>query len=471
MFNRRFRSFWWQLAKTVLTLALATGCSWLISRLGVGKESIIMVFIIGVLFSTVLTSSYLWGAVSAGASLMLFNFFFTEPIFTFVIYSSNDIMLLAFFMVTALISGTVTSRLQQQMELAGKNEAAARTMYEIASGFASASGEDAILDKAVSLIQEYTNRSCAVLLGEEPDPSDGASTVYPIRFAPRAKREGSAEGSLVISGGELDERGALVAEAVATQLSIALERERLYGERENIRIAMERELQRSTFLRSVAHDLRSPLTALSGAGNLLVDNYDMLTDPQRKKLAADISEETLWLASLVENILSMTRISDAQLVLHKEDEVVDDVISEAVSHTERLRKGRAFTVRLPEQVVMAPMDGKLIVQVLINLIENAVSHTSPDAEISLSVAAGEKQLILSVADTGEGVAEEVRDAIFDRFVTLDSRVVDGKRGLGLGLAICKAIVEAHGGAIRSYPNFPKGTVFEFTLPLDEEEQP
>ena len=259
----------------------------------------------------------------------------------------------------------------------------------------------------------------------------------------------------------------LIIQAVVTQLGIALDREKLYSEQGNIRLAMEQERLRATLLRSIAHDLRSPLTALSGAGNLLADDYDNLTDDMRKKLAVDISEEIAWLISLVENILNMTRINESQLMLHKDDEVIDDVVSEAIVHVDRLLKDRKFSVTLPDEVVTVQMDGRLIVQVLINLLENAIRHTPPDSDISLTVSAQSEKISVAVVDTGDGIDERIAASLFDRFVTLSKAVSDGRRGMGLGLAICKAIIEAHGGTIAAEVNKPKGTRIVFTLPVGE----
>jgi two-component system sensor histidine kinase KdpD len=331
----------------------------------------------------------------------------------------------------------------------------------------SVNGRKAIVSRGISYIQDYVGCPCSVYLegkeighSAEAEAENSESRDFEIQSA------AGSMGCLRVFG-ETDERRDMLITAVATQLGIALYREQLREEQENIRIAMDRELQRSTMLRSVAHDLRSPLTALSGAGNLLADNYDNLSDVERKKLAADISEETLWLTNLVENILNMTRIGDQQLRLSIQSEVVDDLVSEAVSHARRLLNGRKFTATLPQDVVMVPVDGKLIVQVIINLLENAVRHTPPEAEISLTVAEKDGSVEISVTDTGDGIPAGKSEKVFDRFVTLDrGGITDGKRGLGLGLAICKAIAEAHGGAIRVADNKPRGTVFTVSLPTE-----
>lgn len=446
------------LLKTVATILVATACSLLISLFGIGNESIIMVFLLGVLFSAVFTSSRIWAAATACVSLMMFNFLFTEPRFTFLVYNASDLMLLAFFLVTAIVAGTVTSRLRTQIELAGRNERTAQTLYGIASGFLSASGAPDVIKKSEETVREYAGMDGRVELGAAPD---GGGLQYPIASS------SGLHGRLVL-GEKPGPQKKLVIQAICTQLGIALERENLVAEREEIRLAMERERQRAMLLRSIAHDLRSPLTALSGSGSLLADNYDALTDAERRKLAGDVSEETVWLIDLVENILSMTRISEKQLVLHKQDEVLDDIVSEAVKHTERLLRNRIFTVHLPADIITAPMDGKLIAQAVINLLENAARHTPPDSAITLSVGAEDGCAVVTVSDTWRGVPEQIRGNLFKRFVTQDEGIVDGRLGLGLGLAICKTIVEAHGGVISYEDNVPHGAVFTFRLPMEDE---
>ena len=465
----KMRHHFGSMLKTVVICALATGLSLLIQRLGVDNESIIMVYLIGVLFTTVLTGSYIWGVLASFTGLMLFNFLFTEPRYTFVIYQSRDIILLVFFLITAIVSGLVTTRLRREIVLAAKNESAAKTLYKIASGFLSVSGKKNIILRGISYIREHTGSECVVRLdtGEayisvEPPPG-GAFEEFGIQSA------AGPLGTLRVYSGAagLDDQTRRTIGAVATQLGIALDREQLYSQQENIRIAMEKERLRATLLRSVAHDLRSPLTALSGAGNLLADDYDTLSNDERKKLAVDISEEIAWLCDLVENILNMTRINESQLVIQKDCEVVDDVVSQTLSHMSRFLKERRFTVNLPDEVVMAPMDGRLIVRVLINLLENAIRHTTRDAAISLDVAVRGGSVEFSISDDGHGIDESIRDTLFEKFVTFEKAVTDGKKGIGLGLAICKAIVEAHGGAIRAEANAPRGARFIFTLPMEE----
>jgi len=241
---------------------------------------------------------------------------------------------------------------------------------------------------------------------------------------------------------------------------------RVRGEQEEIRFAMESEKLRSTLLRSVAHDLRTPLTALAGSSRLLDEDYDKFTDEERRAFISDISEETIWLTNQVENILNMTRISEGRLVINKEEEVVDDVINEAVKRTERLMSSHSLTVNLPEEVIILPMDGHLVVQVLVNLLSNAVAHTPEGTCIVLSANKKGDFVEFSVTDNGPGIDKKIESTLFDRYVTLKTAAADSKRGAGLGLAICKTIVEAHKGSISAHNVEPNGACFVFTLPME-----
>jgi two-component system sensor histidine kinase KdpD len=457
--------------KTLIIFGVIGVFSLIISYYGISKENILMVFLLGVLFTTILTSSYICGIIASFSNLLLFNYLYTEPRFTFVIYSGNDIILLIFFLITAIISGTVASRLQQQTSIAKNNECTTQTLYNISSGFLSISGEKNIIFHAICYIKEYTGCISSIKMDNSDKLYTNTESYNMPDLSNREYIIKSATGRIGIANiycvqDSFNQQDDLIVQTVITHLGISLDRESLYNERENIRFAMERERLRSTFLRAVAHDLRSPLTALSGASNLLADNYDNLNNLERKKLSLDISEEITWLTSLVENILNMTRINDANLVLQKEAEVVDDVISEAISHVRRLFQGRSFTVNLPNDVVMVSIDGKLIVQVLINLLENAIRHTPPESEVVLDVTVQAPFLMITVSDTGNGIDKRIKNNLFERFVTLNDGVTDGKRGMGLGLAICKAIVEAHNGRIYVEDNHPKGAKFVFTLPLE-----
>ncbi len=455
----------------LLMLVVVTLLALLGNAASINKDSIIMLYLLGVLFSSVFTRRYVFGVVSAIAYALSFSYFFTRPTFSLRMISSSDIVLVFFFLATAISGSAIMSRLTRQMLKASHNEATARMMYEITNKFVHITGKRSIIVSGVTYIQTHSACVAAVRI-------DGDSEPYEVDRAPGAQTPpyeysipgpSGPVGVLQIWCADIQTKSKdeLLYTAVAAQIGAALEREDLYTEREKIRFAMEREKSRSTFLRAVAHDIRTPLTSLTGASTLLAEQFDVLTAEEKRKLASDISEETVWLSNLVENILNMTRIDEAKLDIHKDFEVVDDVAAEAVKHMERLWGGRVLRITYPEEVVALRVDGKLIAQVLINLFDNAIKHTKPGDEILLEISVDDENAVFSVANAGEDIPGQMKQSIFEDFFSSDSVFTDKRRGVGLGLPICRAIVEAHGGKIWAEDNLPHGAKFIFTLPKGE----
>jgi two-component system, OmpR family, sensor histidine kinase KdpD len=462
--------FTWQAAKMLLILLAATACAHIAAMYYTSRESVVMIYTLGVIVITLSTKGYTLGISAAVISTMMVKYLFTEPKLTSFLPHFSDLIPFGTFMTAALVAGAIMNRLRREKEAALRNEATARLLYEVSVGFAHVTGRKNIALKGIAYIREHTGLECAVMLeGEEvyrgpndtmPLPDTAGQTILPIQgvWAPLGQLHVFAEGR------NLSLKQELVVKSVAARMGAVLEREMIYNERENIRIAMESEKLRGTMLRAIAHDLRGSLTALSGASALLADNYETLKDHERKKLAVDISEEMVWLTNLVENILNMTRIQESRLVFNREEEVVDDVVSDAVGHMARLMQGRPFHVTLPDEVIILPMDGKLIAQVIVNLLDNAARHTRPGTPVSLRVSTDPDYVIFEVEDRGQGMDPSIRDTLFDRFVTVQQRVMDVKRGIGLGLAICKAVVDGHGGSISALDAPGGGSLLRFTLP-------
>lgn len=450
--------------------------SLVLKKYGIEKESIIMVFLVGVLFVTIVTKGYIYGAVASIVSVLLFNYLFTAPVHTFFIYNPSDITLLLFFFAASLISSSITSSSQKQLELAKKNEHTARLLYEVTESFANITGEENIVMQGIKYIFNNTGFNSEVVLFEPqkhyydikgPVNEDVEKSILEIEIQGLSKKLGKIKIFHLSKPFELEDE--LLIKMVAGQMGISLDREFIYNERENIKISMEKERLRGNLLRGVSHDLRTPLTAILGASSVIIDNMDVLDKESIKKLTSDINEESLWLNHLVENILNITRISEESLVIQKNDEVVDDIINESLRHVSNLIGSRQIKVDIPEEVISVSMDGKLIVQVLTNLLDNAIKHTKEDGCIDLRVYINGKFMIFEVKDNGEGIQKEIENILFERFVTAKGKVIDSKRGMGLGLSICKAFVKAHGGEITAENAPNSGAVFKFSLPLMGEE--
>ena len=175
----------------------------------------------------------------------------------------------------------------------------------------------------------------------------------------------------------------------------------------------------------------------------------------------------MWLINLVENLLSVTRIEEGRLNLHITEDLLDDVISEALRHINRQSSEHNITVQTGEDFLFAKMDSKLMVQVIINLVDNAVKYTPKGSNIVITTKKQGANAVVSVADNGDGIPDEMKDRVFDMFYSGANKVADSRRSLGLGLSLCKSIVNAHGGTIEVSDNKPHGTVFTVTLPCGE----
>ena len=229
---------------------------------------------------------------------------------------------------------------------------------------------------------------------------------------------------------------------------------------------MERERERANLLRAISHDLRTPLSGIMGTSEILMDMTDK--EDRRQELLQGIYQDADWLKSLVENILSLTRLQDGKIVIQKEMEAIEEVIGCAVAHVERSFPEREIQVEIPDEFRLVPMDAKLIEQVITNLLDNEVKHTRPQETITVSAGYTEDTLLVSVRDEGEGIAEADVSNLFKIFYTSKTRSADVKRGIGLGLTICETVVNAHGGTITGRNRTDgKGAEFIFTLPLTE----
>lgn len=467
-------------------MGLCTLLSLGMSRLGIAKESIMMILLVGVLLTTTVTTGYVYGVVASVMSVLLFNYYFTIPVHTLETYNTSDVILMLSFLMASLISGSLTSRFQKQTKLAKQNEQTAYLLYEVTKSFLNITGQKNIILQGIAYIYAHTQYKSQVTLFETGEiyHYEEDSPASEVSVADKKAEEQCIGLEIPIEGlnrqlGKLEvfaEREnftleqELLMKTVANQMGISLDREFIYNERENIRIAMEGEHLRSNLLRAISHDLRTPLTGIVGGSGVIIENIEHLDKASIKKLVKGINEEALWLNNLVENILNMTRIGEGKLVLEKHGEVVDDVIYEALSHVSNLVNERDLEVIMPEDVVVLPMDGKLIVQVIINLLTNAIKHTEENGHIVLKVYTKGKYAIFEVADNGKGIDESIKERLFEGFVSLSNKIIDGKRGMGLGLAICKGIIEAHNGYITADESAEGGALFTFALPLNEGEE-
>ncbi len=242
-------------------------------------------------------------------------------------------------------------------------------------------------------------------------------------------------------------------------------------QQDKIKAEIEKEKMRANLLRAVSHDLRTPLTTIYGSSSAILENYKDLTEEQHICLARGIQEDADWLMRMVENLLSVTRISEGNVKIIKTPIVLEELIDSVLVKFKKRYPGYEVHTELPEEFVSIPMDAVLIGQVLLNILENAVQHAQGMTYLGLKVFVRNEKAVFEVLDNGAGIPKDRLEDIFSGYhepkedVPMDHK----KRSMGIGLSVCAAIIKAHDGAI-SAENVPEGgAVFRFVLDREVEE--
>lgn len=239
---------------------------------------------------------------------------------------------------------------------------------------------------------------------------------------------------------------------------------------EKLRMVAEMEKMRANLLRSVSHDLRTPLTSIIGASSVLLEN-DEMQEEERRELVEEINKDARWLVRVTENILSVTKFSGTGVALKKEFEVAEEVVSGAIVKFRKNHPDMQILVHKPEEILLAPMDATLIEQVIINLFDNVCEHGKDASSIEVEIALKDEFVYITVSDNGAGIPAAKLPILFEgRIAASESAVSDNRRNMGIGLAVCRSIIRAHGGEIRAYNNDRGGASIEFKLPASEEDE-
>lgn len=271
-------------------------------------------------------------------------------------------------------------------------------------------------------------------------------------------------GLLTGDGYAADPQTLQTAESLLLRFGVAMERLSAIGQAQKSLMEKELEHIRTDFLRSISHDLRTPLTGIIGACSALEQPGVSLDESARRSLVSGIGQEAAWLLRMVENLLSVTRVGSSAPKLKLSSEPVEEVLAEVLEKARSRYPSVQLRIRQPEELLLVPMDPNLIVQVLINLIDNASKYSPIPALVELTVEERERDVQISVADSGKGMTEEELSTLFE---PLPPRAGDSTHGMGLGLSICKSILKAHGGTIEGKNRQPCGAVFTITLPKEE----
>ena len=442
-------------------LCLATVMGWAFSKVGFTEANIITIYLLAVLLTSMATSSRSSYVLSAVGSVVVFNFFFTRPRFSLRVYEDGAPMTFLIMIVAALIVGTLTDRLKSQVKQSTRAANRTNLLFETNQMLQKASTEEEIFQVARTQLRKLVDRELTL----HPGIATGGkrnSTIYLMKTA------SNVYGSVVMEGSEsLEAFENSVLLSILGECALALENMRNAREKEEAKLLAENEKLRSNLLRSISHDLRTPLTAISGNAGILLSDSESLSSETRNQMYSDIYDDAAWLYNLVENLLAVTRIEEGHMKLNTQPQLVEEMVFEALQHISRKKSEHIITVSHCDELLLAKCDARLIVQVIINLVDNAIKYTPAGSCIAITTKGEDGCAVVSVADDGPGISDSEKERVFQMFYTGSNPIADSRRSLGLGLGLCKSIITAHGGDITVADNRPKGTIFTFTVPSGE----
>lgn len=490
--------------KSVGILVGATSLSLLFHKLGFTDSNIIMVYILGVLLTSIATSHQLYSLVSSIASVFIYNYLFTLPRFSFAAYETGYPVTFVVMFLTAYITGTFAIRYKEQAGQSEKNARRTSILLETDQMLSRAGNKDEILNAAAKQIRKLLNRNIAVY--EVTDRQLSAPRLFWTEASDNTKYDIEKESKIAqsvvcrhsdeittemkpdsyyhyfvltihdriygvvgieVEHDSLDDSEQSILLSILGECALALENERNAREKEAAAILAESEQLRANLLRAISHDLRTPLTSISGHASNLLYNGDTFDEETKQQIYSDIYEDSMWLIHLVENLLYSTRIEEGRMSLHTSTELLSEIVEESMRYIDREAHSHQIIAKGMDEILLVKADGKLIMQVIINIVDNAIKYTPPDSEITITLQRNGNMATVQIADTGNGILDEEKQKIFEKFYCGANKIADNRRSLGLGLYLCKAIVEAHGGTIFVADNQPRGTVFCFSLPLEE----
>ncbi|BCN28882.1 sensor histidine kinase [Anaeromicropila herbilytica] len=482
----------------------ATLISYLFSYLGFSDANLIMVYLFSVLITSIATNRRIFSVIYSVASVFIFNFCFIEPKMTFTVNDPEYIATFIIMFIMALLSSSLTQKVKNHAKQTAKNAYRMEILLETSQKLQKTKDSPEIIQKTEEQLGKLLEKNIYIFLGNPEenripysyktnetrvhgiDKGELAVAVWTYKnnkhagfsttTLPGAKclylAVRNSDKVFAVVGIDMEDKEIPAFEkdimsAILNECALALEKEELVMEQKESAVKLQQEQLRANLLRSISHDLRTPLTSISGNAGILIGNADKINQSKRHSLYVDIYDDSMWLINLVENLLSVTRIENGTMNLTLEPELLEDVITEALKHINR-KSVEHKIVREEEELLVAKMDAKLMVQVIINLVDNAIKYTEKGSEIIIAAKRKKQHIIVEVADNGSnGITQEQKEKLFDMFYTVNNSVADGRRGMGLGLALCKSIVNAHGGQISILDNRPRGTIIRFTLKAEE----
>ena len=451
----------WGISVGILTVA--SGLAYMFSKVGFSEANIIAIYLLAVLLTAMTTSTRSSYVLSAIGSLLVFNFLFTSPKFSLRVYADGAPLTFLIMLIASLTVGTMTDRLKGQTRQSAQAAYRTNLLLETNQMLQKAASDDKIFQTVRTQVAKLLGRHASVLPGVASSGRKDALQ-FPIKVQDRVY------GAVIIEGKEpLEAFENSVLLSILGECALALENSRNTKEMEDAKLQAEQEKLRANLLRSISHDLRTPLTSISGNAGMLLSDLEKLDNDTIRQMCGDIYDDSAWLTNLVENLLAVTKIKEGRMELKMQPHLIEEIVAEALLHISRKQDEHTITVHHEKDLLLAKCDARLIIQVIINLVDNAIKYTPVGSHIDI-ITTGDRDFVeIRVADNGAGVPDSEKDKIFEMFYSGSNPIADCRRSLGLGLSLCKSIIIAHGGDITVSNNAPAGTIFTFTIPAGEVE--
>ena len=495
------------IGRSLFVLLIATLIGYIFYSLGFTEANIIAVYIFGVLITSIITTNRLCSLATSFVSVLVFNFFFTIPRFTFHFYDPDYLVTFTIMFMVAILTGSLATKLKDNAKQSARAAFRTKILFETNQLFQKETDEQSILNATAEQLIKLLKRDLAIYPSEGKNLADpviyrvGDGDTYDLTsenekavaawvfrnnkhagattdtlsnarcryLAVRVNQQVYGVVGIAMDEVPLDSFENSVLLSILGECALALENVKNAKEKEEAAILAKNEQLRANLLRAISHDLRTPLTSISGSASNLLTNYEKMDDAIRVQTFTDIYDDSMWLINLVENLLAVTRIEGDRVNLTKSVELMDEVITEALRHINRKSKEHIIRTSFSQDFLLAHIDAKLVVQVIINLVDNAIKYTPAGSTIEIYTDKKDPWIVVSVSDDGPGIPDDQKSRIFEMFYSGTNKIADSRRSLGLGLSLCKSIVTAHGGTISISDNQPKGATFTFTLPAGEVE--
>ena len=493
--------------KSILILVLASCIGGIFDYMDFAEANIITVYVLGVLVTSVITQNRIYSLCSSVISVLVFNFLFTEPRFSLNAYDAGYPVTFFIMFLAAFLTSSLAVKLKEHAKLSALAAYRNKILFDVNQSLQQAENRMDIISSTALHLNQLLQRDIIVYPVEngqlktakifyaEPDEQNTTDYTYDaeravalwvlknnkhagattqtlsgakcLYLAIRINQKVHGVAGIAVGKEPLDSSEKGMTLSILGECALALENEQNAREKEHAAILAQKEQLRANLLRAISHDLRTPLTSISGNASNFLSNGDKMDEQTKRQLFTDIYDDSMWLINLVENLLSVSRLEENHLNLHFSSELVSDVIEEALKHINRKSVDYHISVHHEDEFLLAKMDAKLIVQVIINLVDNAIKYTPEGSTIEICTQPKDGKAVISVSDDGTGIPDEMKPKIFDMFYSGANKVADSRRSLGLGLSLCKSIVTAHGGTISVSDHHPHGTIFTFTLPMEE----